>query len=114
MPSYQDAISNAAAFAAAQMKDTTLIEAVAAIADRTNGGVFALAAFGSAGSSRALDLLGQQVLSSRASARKQALQAVRFALPPALARERLTALLAQAPDAAVRTDIQGTLARLRQ
>lgn len=113
-PSYQDAISNAAAFAAAQMKDTTLIDAVAAVADRTNGGVFALAAFGSAGSAKALDLLGQQVLSSRASARKQALQAIRFALPPALARERLTALLAEAPDGAVREDIQATLGRLRQ
>ncbi len=114
MPSYQDAISNAAAFAAAQMKDTSLVEAVAGIADRTNGGVFALATFGSAGSSRALDLLGRQVLSTRASARKQALQAFRFALPPAIARERLTALLEQASDAAVRQEIQATLARLRQ
>jgi HEAT repeat protein len=113
-PSYQDAISNAAAFAASEMKDTTLIDAVAAIADRTNGGVFALAAFGAAGSVRALDLLGRQVLSTRASARKQALQAMRFALPPAVARTRLTTLLEQAQDPAVREDISGTLARLRQ
>lgn len=113
-PSYQDAISNAGAFAAAQMKDTTLIDAVAAIADRTNGGVFALAAFGSAGSTHALDLLGRQALSLRASARKQALQAMRFALPAATARERLTALLEQATDAAVRDDIQAALGRLRQ
>lgn len=114
MPSYQDVISNAAAFAAVQLKDSVLIDAVAAVADRTSGGAFALAAFGTAGASRALDLLGAQALSPRASARKLALQAFRFAVPAEAARERLAALLAQASDAAIREELQAALARLRQ
>jgi aminopeptidase N len=114
IPSYQDAISNAAAFAAVQLQDSTLIEAVAAVADRTNEGVYALAAFGTAGSARALDLLGEQALSPRASARRQALQAFRFALPPAVARARLTALLARANDATTRNEIRALLDRLGQ
>ncbi len=114
MPSYQDAISDAAAIAAAQMKDSTLIDPVAAIADRTTGGAFALAAFGGAGFPRALDLLGQQVLSPRAAARKLALQAFRFAVEPAVARERLTALLAAAATESLRQEIGATLTRLRQ
>jgi aminopeptidase N len=114
MPSYQDALSNAAAFAAVQLKDSTLIGPVAAIADRTSGGAFALAAFGAAGSSRALDLLGEQALSRRAAARKFALQAYRFAVDPAVARERLTALQGRAPTEAIRQDIGETLGRLRQ
>ncbi|MEO8138956.1 MAG: M1 family aminopeptidase [Gemmatimonadota bacterium] len=112
--SYRDAISDAAAFAAVEMKDSTLMEAVAAVADRTNGGAFALAAFGAAGSSRALDLLGQLALSLRATARKLALQAFRFGVPAGVAKPRLSALLGQASDSATRGDIEAVLARLGQ
>ncbi len=114
-PSYQDAISNAAAFAAVGLKDSTLIELVGGMADRTTGGAFALAAFGASGFPKALDLLSRQAASPRSSARKQALQAFRFALPPDSARVRLTALLAtEAPGDAARADIRAALGRLGQ
>jgi HEAT repeat protein len=114
-PSYQDAISAAAAFAAVELKDSTMIDAVGEVADRTNGGAFALAAFGAAGFPRAIDLLARQAGSPRASARKVALQAFQFSLPAEVARDRLTALLAtEGLSEAARADVGETLSRLGQ
>ncbi len=113
IPSYQDGISNAAAFAAVGLGDTTLVPAIARAAERTSGGVYALAAFGRNGSGAALDRLGELALSRRAGLRRRALEAFRFAVAPEQARVRLTALLAAAPEDAIRRDLAEALARLR-
>ncbi len=114
MPSYRDAISNAAAFSAVRLRDTTLIPAIARAAEGTSGGAFALAALGRAGATSAWDRLGDLALSPRAGLRKRALDAFRFAMPADSARARLTALRAAAVDDATRGDLEGALAGLRQ
>ena len=73
----------------------------------------ALAAFGRNGSGAALDRLGELALSRRAGLRRRALEAFRFAVAPEQARVRLTALLAAAPEDAIRRDLAEALARLR-
>ncbi|MBP6667861.1 MAG: HEAT repeat domain-containing protein [Gemmatimonadales bacterium] len=113
VPSYQDGISNAAAFAAVSLGDTALVPLIARAAERTSGGVYALASFGRNGSVAALDRLGELALSRRAGLRRRALEAFRFAVAPAQARTRLTALLAAAPEEAIRRDLVEALARLR-
>ena len=112
-PSYQDAISNAASFAAVAMGDTSLIPAIARTAETTSGGVYALAAFGRNGIGAALDRLGELALARRVGLRRRALEAFRFAVAPEQARTRLTALLASGPEDAVRRDLVEALARLR-
>lgn len=113
-PSYQDGISNAAAFAAVALGDTMLVGAISRVAAHTTGGAYALAAFGRAGSAVALDRLGELVLAPRASVRRRALEAFRFVLPAPLARPRLEALLPAAPTDAIRQAVAATLGQLGQ
>lgn len=112
LPSYQDAISNAAAFGAFVLRDSTLIPAVARAAERTTGGVYALAAFARAGSAEALDRLGQMAIAPRATLRRRALEAFRYGVPASLAGPRLTALMAEAPDDEIRAELSAALTAL--
>ncbi|MBL8979684.1 MAG: HEAT repeat domain-containing protein [Gemmatimonadetes bacterium] len=113
-PSYQDAISNAAAFGAFMLRDSSLIPAVARVAERTTGGAYALAAFGRSGSTDALDHLGRMALAPRATLRRRALEAFRYGVPAPLAGPRLRALVAEAPNDEVRAELAATLATLGQ
>jgi aminopeptidase N len=111
-PSYQYGIQDAALAAALEIGDTSLIDDVSrAVATTPNAG-FVLGAFGTHGSARALDLLGSHVLAERAVVRRRALEAFRFAVPSSFARQRLTVLLARAPNERVRGEIRATLDRL--
>jgi aminopeptidase N len=111
--SYQNTIQDAALFGVLQTGDTTMLEevnrAVASIPDATH----VLAAFAARGNRAALTMLEQHVVSPRSAVRQRALQAFRFSLPPALARERLTALRDAAPTDAIRAEIAETLGRLK-
>ncbi len=90
------------------------LPAISRVAAHTTGGAYALAAFGRAGSAVALDRLGELVLAPRASVRRRALEAFRFALPAPLARPRLEALLPAAPTDAIRQAVAATLGQLGQ
>ena len=94
------------------LRDTTLLPSVARAAERTTGGVYALAAFARSGSTDALDRLGRMALASRATLRRRALEAFRYGVPAALAGPRLTALIAEAPNDEVRADLTAALAAL--
>jgi aminopeptidase N len=94
-PSYQDQIADAALGGILRTGDTTLVTAVSDAMARLDNAGHVLALLGSRGSGRALELLGQHLLSPRAVVRRRALQAYRYSLPATLSRPTLTALLAQ-------------------
>jgi HEAT repeat protein len=111
--SYQDAIADAALGIIAQSNDTTMIDEVDQAVGTSRNAAFVLGVFAARGNSRAMELLSQLVSSPRATVRKRALQAFQFVVPPPLARERLTALSSTASSDRIKTEIQGTIDRLK-
>lgn len=113
IPSYQGAIQDAALAGVVQTADTTLLDEVGVALGNNRNAAYVLAAFASRGSARALALLEQRLGDSRATVRDWVLQAFRFGMPPVLARERLTAILAGTPTGRLHYAIEETLERLK-
>ena len=111
--SYQDAISDAALGFVAQSNDTSMMDDVDQAVETTPNAAFVLGVFAARGNARALDLLSRYVGSPRATVRKRALQAFQYVVPPAVARDRLTALAAGVSNSRYRDEIQQTIDRLR-
>jgi aminopeptidase N len=113
-PSYQGSIQDAALAGIVQTADTALLDEVDGALSNNRNAAYVLAAFASHGNARALVLLEQRLRGPRATVRDWALQAFRFGMPPALALERLSALLAETPPGVLRDAVMETVERLRQ
>ena len=96
-----------------QTGDTALVDDVAAAVSTVPNASHVLAVFGAHGYGPALRMLEQYVYSPRAAVRQRALRAFQLSLPPAIARERLSALRTDAPSDRMREEIDSTLARLK-
>jgi HEAT repeat protein len=112
-PSYRDVIQDAALVAIFQAGDTTMLDDVDRVIGVAPNAPFVLAAFAGRGNQRALSLLESHLTGSRVVVRKRVLEAFRFAMPPALARERLTVKLAEVLDPRVREEIAEALGRIK-
>jgi HEAT repeat protein len=112
--SYRDAIVDAALRGIAQHGDTTTLDLLSAAVETTENAGFVLAGLAARGNARALALLADHLVSPRVAVRRRVLRAFQAVLPPALAREQLTAGLARAPDDVVRAELRVALERLRQ
>ena len=112
--SYRDAIVDAALRGIAQRGDTTTLDLLSASVETTENAGYVLAGLAARGNARALALLADHLVSPRVAVRRRVLRAFQSVLPPALAREQLTAGLARAPDDAVRAELRVALERLRQ
>lgn len=111
--SYQDAIADAALGVIAQSNDTSMIDDVDRAVGTTSNAGFVLGVFAARGNAHALELLSRHVGSPRATVRKRALQAFQFVVPPAVARERLTALATSATGSRLESEIRQTIDRLK-
>ena len=112
--SYRDVIVDAALRGIAQRGDTTMLDLVSAAVETTANAGYVLAGLSARGNARALSLLGDHLASPRAAVRRRVLRAFQTILPPTLAREQLTAALAQASNDAARAEIRVALERLGQ
>jgi aminopeptidase N len=96
-----------------QAGDTTMLDDVDGVMGVAPNAPFVLAAFAGRGNQRALSLLEGHLTAPRVVIRKRVLEAFRFAMPPALARERLTVKLAEVQNARVREEIAEALGRIK-
>jgi aminopeptidase N len=113
VPSYRNAIQDAALGGIVQTGDTALIGAVDRAVETSSNAAHVLAIFAGRGNMSAEARLEARVYSARRPVRQRALQAFRYSLPPAMARERLTALRTAAPTEQIRTEIDHALDRIK-
>jgi aminopeptidase N len=87
--SYQDAIQNAALGAIARTNDTSFIGTLDSLSATNRFPVFILGVLGTRGSTRAMELLTSKLDDGRATVRRWALQAFRYAMPRPMALAHL-------------------------
>ena len=112
--SYLDVIAEAAVQATLERADTTLLGELDVAAGRVQLAMLALGVFGGRGHERALDLLDQHLLSSRATLRRRAVESYETVVPDSVTRVRLTAIMPAIRDAPTRRQIEELLLRSGQ
>ena len=110
--SYQNRVQDAALMVIARQADTSFIAQVDSLIGQQDTPAYVLGVLGSRGSTRALDLLTGHLEDSRLQVRHRSLEAFEYAMPPALALERLRTARESVQSPSVRSDIDALIDRL--